>query len=73
MSIVDFPGVTRLDIPAERVLEWASKKDLKSVVVMGYTEDGDEYFASSIADGGEVVWLIERAKLKLLTVEPDDL
>ena len=73
MSIVDFPGVTRLVIPAERVLEWASKKDLKSVVVMGYTEDGDEYFASSIADGGEVVWLIERAKLKLLTVEPDDL
>ena len=28
--------------------------------------DGEEYFASSIADGGTVLWLIERMKLQLL-------
>lgn len=57
--------VTRLDIPADRVLEQAIGK-LETVVVIGYDENGDEYFASSKADGGYVLWLLERAKLKLL-------
>lgn len=66
-NIVNFPGVTCLDMPADQVLENAIGK-LERVVVIGYTPDGDEYFASSIADGGEVVWLIERMKLQLLRV-----
>ena len=33
---------------------------------MGYTETGEEYFASSIADGGDVLWLMERMKAALL-------
>jgi len=70
-KIVTFSGVTRLDLPADQVLESALGK-LKSAIVIGYTSDGEEYFASSIADGGEVVWLIERMKLQLLRVVEED-
>ena len=66
-NIVNFPGVTCLDLPADQVLENALGK-LGRMIIIGYTTEGDEYFASSIADGGEVVWLIERMKLQLLRV-----
>ena len=66
-NIVNFPGVTCFDLPANQVLESALGK-LERVVVIGYTSEGDEYFASSIADGSEVVWLIERMKLQLLRI-----
>jgi hypothetical protein len=66
-DIVNFPGISYLDLPPDRILEGASGK-LDRVVVIGYTADGQEYFASSIADGGEVVWLMERMKLKLLRI-----
>jgi len=39
---------------------------LKSVLVIGYDEAGEEYFASSIADGGDVLWLLERCKQELM-------
>ena len=64
-EVIQLGGVTRLDIPADRVLEGAMGK-LKSVVVIGYDEAGEEYFASSIADGGEVLWLLERCKQELM-------
>lgn len=67
-KVIPLNNVTRLDMPADRVLEAAIGK-LEKVVVLGYDEDGDEYFASSVADGGTVLWLMERLKLKLLTVQ----
>jgi len=70
-TVVNFPGVTRLDLPADQILESALGK-LERAIVIGYTSDGEEYFASSIADGGEVVWLIERMKLQLLRVVEED-
>jgi len=63
-NVVVLGVVTTLDIPVERVLEGA--KDLTKVVLVGYDADGEEYFASSFSDGGEAIWLMERAKLKLL-------
>ena len=63
-NVVDGHFITRLDIPIKKVLDSAA--GLQSVVVMGYTSEGEEFFASSIADGGEVLWLIERLKLQLL-------
>ena len=39
------------------------------VVVLGFDDDGELCFASSIADGGTVIWLLEQAKLALLNVE----
>lgn len=60
--------VTRLDIPVERVLEQAQDR-LETIVIMGWDKDGDLYFASSVADGGEVLWLMELCKKALLNVE----
>lgn len=64
-DIILFPGITRLDIPADRVLR-AAMDVLEGVVVLGYDADGEEYFASSYADGGDVIWLLERCKKLLL-------
>ena len=63
-NVVDGHFITSLDVPVSKVLNAAT--GLQSVVVIGYTSDGEEFFASSMADGGEVLWLIERLKLQLL-------
>lgn len=64
-EIINFNGKTRLDIPSDRVLE-SAKGQLEGVVVIGWDKEGEEYFASSIADGGDVLWLLERCKQELL-------
>jgi hypothetical protein len=66
-NVVNLSTITTLDIPPERVLNAALEADLSEVVIMGRDRDGNEYFASSIADGGDVVWLAERIKLKLIS------
>lgn len=58
--------VTRLDIPVERVIK--NCPDLTDVVILGYTQEGSEYFASSYAGGHDVLWLLERMKKRLLEV-----
>ena len=67
-KVLPFHGLTKLDIPVDRILEGAKGK-LDSVVILGYDKDEDEYFASSIADGGEVLWLLERCKIALMGME----
>ena len=64
-NVVDFDGITKLDLDPDRVLEGA-KGQLEAVIVIGYTSDGEEYFASSKADGGTTLWLLERCKKQLL-------
>lgn len=59
-NIVYFDGITSLKIPAERVLKMALEADLESVVVVGYCQDGSEYFASSNPDAAECGWLLQR-------------
>jgi hypothetical protein len=69
-KVIPFTGITKLDMPPDLVLEQAKTK-LEGVVIIGFDTDGGEYFASSYADGGTVLWLLERLKLQLLQV-PDD-
>jgi len=73
-QVIRWHGITRHDIPVERILEAAGGADLRVAVVIGYDAEGDEYFASSIADGADVIWLLERCKLQLLTtgVDPNE-
>lgn len=59
---------TCLDVPPSRVLAGALEANMTKVVVAGYDEHGEEYFASSASDGGDVIWLLERAKRALLNV-----
>ena len=67
-DVVTFPGITTLDLPPERIIQRAADAGLTDVVILGYDKDGEEWFASSTADGGEVLWLLERLKLQLLRV-----
>ena len=69
-KVLSLPVLTRLDISPDRVID--ALPNLKGVVIAGYTEEGEEYFASSYADGGDVLWLLERLKLNLLTVDIED-
>lgn len=64
-NIVDFNGLTTLNMQADRVLESATG-NLEDAIVIGYNKDGEFYFASSVADGGDILWLLESAKKRLL-------
>ena len=64
-KVIPFTGVTTLNIPPDRVLEQAMGR-MEGVVIMGWDADGNEYFASSYADGGTVLWLMERCKALLM-------
>lgn len=68
-KIINYTGITRLNIDPDRILD-SAKGQLEGVVILGYTRDGDEYFASSYADGGTALWLLERCKAALLGVGP---
>ena len=68
-EIIELDVVTRLNLDPERVLRNASGK-LESVTIIGTTKDGEEYFSSSLASGPDVLWDLERAKMKLLQI-PD--
>lgn len=65
-NVVHFTGVTSLDTTAENVLTGALEADLSEAIVIGRTKDGLHFFASTSADGGDVLWLIEQAKVRLL-------
>lgn len=67
-NVVNFSGITKLDMPPDRILDAAKGKLEGGVIVIGYDTDGDEYFASSIANGPDVLWLLERMKMKLLGI-----
>lgn len=67
-NVIRFNGVTRLNVEPDVVLE-AAIGALDGVVVLGYSKAGEEYFASSYADGGDVLWLLERLKKQLLEVQ----
>lgn len=67
-KVIPIGCITKLDLPIDMVLD-AAKGKLDSVVLAGYDKEGELYFASTMADGGEVLWLIEQLKMKLLNVE----
>ena len=56
-EIFNFTGETKADIPVENVLEGA--KDLSVCIVLGYTKDGQQYFASSIGSIAECNLLVD--------------
>ena len=69
--MVVLPVVTTIPLDPNRVLTQAVDK-LTKVVVIGYTLDGEEYFASSTSDGGDVLWMMARAQHKLMRITDAD-
>jgi hypothetical protein len=71
-EVVLLPVATCHDIPVDRVLAGAAAAGLTHIMIVGYTEDGQEYFASSMASGPECLWLLERAKAEVMMPAPYD-
>jgi hypothetical protein len=67
-NIEYLPCVTKLDLPVERVIEGLRIANLSEIVICGYDMDGDLYFASSKADGGDILWVLEQCKNALMNV-----
>lgn len=72
-NVVEWGGITRHDLSAERLLQKALETGLDEVVILGFDNDGNEYFASSKADGANVLWHLKRAEFKLLKYADDDM
>ena len=66
--VIPFTGITKLDLNADTTLENLKGK-LEGFVIVGYTPDEQEFFASTYADGGTALWLLERLKKQLLEVD----
>lgn len=69
-DVIDFSGSTSGEVAVEDVLDGG--KHLAIVIVMGYTEDGEEYFASSTGDTTLCYFLAGRYK-RLLEGLADDI
>ena len=72
-KLIDFPlgispGETRLDLDPDMILTAAVGR-LKDVVIVGYEADGSFYFASTRANGPDVLWLLKQAEQRLLAIE----
>lgn len=67
-DVIELDVITRLDVPVSRVIETASSSNLESVFIAGCDEGGNYFFASSMANGAEAVWLLEMAKKRLLDI-----
>ena len=65
-EVLPFTGITRLDTDPSQVLQGAMDAGLTEVVIIGIDADGDEFFASSQADGAAVGWHLDRAKWRLM-------
>jgi hypothetical protein len=59
-NVIELGCVTKLDLPPEKILRKALEHDLLSVVIVGYDQDGNEYFASSVADGAQAMYHLQR-------------
>ena len=70
-NVIPLGCITKLDLPVDRVLE-AAKGKMNGVVLLGYDNNNEFYFASTYADGGDVLWLLENAKKQLLEVNIDE-
>lgn len=68
-EVGNFEGITKLDIPAERVLTGAAKAEINPVLVLGYDADGELYAAASTGDQAQIVHLMELFKHRLLAGE----
>ena len=67
-NVIDLEAVTTLDIPPDKILNAAIKHGLTDVVVVGWNNNGELYFAGSSAVGAENLWLLAQAQRALLDV-----
>lgn len=66
-NIVEFPGKTYGKINPDKIAKALTDdiKDFESLLVCGFTKDGDFYLATSEGEVKENLWLIENVKMQL--------
>lgn len=69
-KVIPLGMVTRLDMPPDQVLRDAMGK-FEGIVLVGFNHKGNVIAATSYADGGAVMWLLEACKMKLMTDEEE--
>ena len=67
-KIIQFSGVTTHDIDPDLMLE-NFKGKFEGVLLMGWDHEGKFVAASSYADGGTVLWLMELCKQQLMSTQ----
>jgi len=70
-KIIQFPGITKLDMNPQIILQKALEAEMTEVIVVGFDKDGNEYFASSKADAGSVLYHFQRAIHALMKIIDD--
>lgn len=65
-NVIPLGNITSLDMDPDAPLRGAIGKCPDGSLVIGWDKGGEFYFASSIADGRTILWLLEQAKLALL-------
>jgi len=64
-NVITLPVITRLNLDPDRTLENLKGK-LGGFVIAAFDKDGELFFSSTYADGGDALWLIEKFKQALL-------
>ena len=62
-NVVAFPSA---ELHPLQVIQSAIEAKLEIALVLGVTKDGTEFFAASSPDGGDALWLMQRAIHKLM-------
>lgn len=65
-NIKFLPVVTKLEVPVDRVIASAVDANLQDILIIGFDEQGDFYFASSNPNGPDTLWLLELARVRLM-------
>lgn len=56
-----------VELTPAQVLQRAADRDLDGVIVIGITQDCSMYADTSISDGPDVIWLLEKMKHQIMT------
>lgn len=68
-DVVEANFITSLPISPDRVIERSAEWGLKEVVMIGFDAEGEMFFASSMAEAGDILYWLEKAKFKLFEME----
>lgn len=67
-DVLQFTGSTVLPTTTESVLDGAKESGLQTVIVLGHAADGRLYFSSSHSDLAEVLLLLKRGEMQVVSM-----
>lgn len=68
-NVVILDVLTKLDIPADRVIKSALEIGYESIAMVGYDKDGDILFSSNLASAEKILWMLEKFRDRLMKMD----